>query len=354
MVCSDALRTRFRAIGTIGTGLAVMLGPGVARAQTFPQDNQWVPLTCDGQVATDPVGNVQPPALDVVGDAADPAAYVFMDTAWLYLRLRMSATVLQGATTYAPYAWACLVRTAGTPGSYLVWDGVDGLANPNDVALLQNANPHPGNATQQPANTTVATYAVATSARQAAATSQLGGNPNFFVDWAVALSDLAKVGITPSTPVTFICGTSKTEHVLDEDVVAQQQACGGVLDTVECVGGGCATCTTATACGPGCVACGGATPVCDPTFGCTVACASDAQCGGATPVCDTVVGGCVANGGGTGNATGPDVIEGGSCACEVVGSEAPTGNLAALALGAVAALSARTRRRPSRSRPIRS
>src|SRR6516164_7847476 len=111
MVCSDALRTRFRAIGTIGTGLAVMLGPGVARAQTFPQDNQWVPLTCDGQVATDPVGNVQPPALDVVGDAADPAAYVFMDTAWLYLRLRMSATVLQGATTYAPYAWACLVRT---------------------------------------------------------------------------------------------------------------------------------------------------------------------------------------------------------------------------------------------------
>src|SRR5580698_10107311 len=105
MVCSDASRTWLRAIATLGTGLAVMLGTSrVARAQTFPQDSQWVPLTCDGQVATDPVGNVQPPAIDVVGDADDPAAYVFMDAAWLYLRLRTSATVLQSATTYAPYA----------------------------------------------------------------------------------------------------------------------------------------------------------------------------------------------------------------------------------------------------------
>jgi hypothetical protein len=407
MVCSDSSRTWLRAISTLGTGLAVMLGPRVAGAQTFPQDNQWLPLTCDGRVATDPVGDVQPPAIDVVGDAADPAAYVFMDAAWLYLRLRMSATVLQSATTYAPYGWACLVRTAGTRGSYLVWDGVDGLANPNDVALLQNAHPHPGNPTQQPASTVVATYAAATSAREAAATSQLGGNPNFFVDWAVALADLAKVGITPSTPVTFICGTTKTEHVMDEDVVAQQLSCGGVLDTVECVGGGCAACTTSTACGPGCVACGGATPVCDPAFGCTAGCTTDAECGGATPVCDTGPGRCVgcasdtnclsgttcstplglcigcasdaqchpgafcdnssgtctpcaqgaasctgAGNGGTGNAAGPDVIEGGSCACDIVGGSPSTGSLAALALGSVAALSARARRRRRRKRAL--
>lgn len=395
MVSSHASRTRLLAIGAFGTCLTAAVWPRAAHAQTltFPLDAQWVPLTCDGQVATDPVGNVQPAAIDVVGDATDPAAYFFMDTAWLYLRLRMNGAVLQNATTYEPYAWACLVSTAVTPGSYLVWDGVDGLANPNDVALLQNANPHPGNPTQQPATTDLATYTITTNARQAASPSQLGGNPNFFIDWAVALSDLAKVGVTPSTPMTFICGTSKTVGVLDEDIVGQQQACNGVLDAVECVSAGCATCTTANACGPSCAPCGGATPACNPAFGCTVACTSDAECSGGTPFCDTAAGLCVGctseancpsgtcdtaaglcvgctsdadcpggtscdtasqtctpcapgaacpgagNGGGANDAVGPDKIEGGSWACDVVGGPPPTGALAGLALGIVATLS---------------
>jgi hypothetical protein len=379
-------------VPALATGLAVVLGPGAAVAQTFPQDAQWVPLTCDGQVATDPVGDYAPAALDVVGDAADPAAYVFMDSRWLYLRLRMNAAVLQGAatTTYAPDAWACLIGTANTPGSYLVWDGVDGLVTPNEVDLLQNPTPRPGIPTQQPASTVVATYAVATSARQATATSQLGGHPNSFIDWAVALSDLANAGITPSTPVTFICGTSKTERVLDSDIVGAQQACAGVLDAVECTGGGCATCTTPTACGPSCDPCGGATPLCDPAFGCSAGCTSDAQCVGATPVCDTALGvcvGCTSNtncspgttcsaatglcvgctsdasclGGaycdlatgtcrpGGAGAGGQPTIEGGSWSCSTAGGEAPTASLAGVGLGIVA-LWARARRGARRTR----
>ena len=243
-------------------------GPQVASAQTFPQDDQWVPLTCDGQVAIDPVGDVQPPAMDVVGDAADPAAYVFMDAAWLYLRLRMSGTVLQSATTYAPDAWACLVRTAGTPGSYLVWDRRRRIGqSERRRASAECRSDIPETLRSNPADTLVATYAVATARAEAAATSQLGGNPNFFVDWAVALTTSAQGRNHAVDAGDVHLRHIETEHVLDEDVVAQQQSCGGVLDAIECVGGGCATCTTSTACGPGCVACGGATPVCDPAFG---------------------------------------------------------------------------------------
>jgi hypothetical protein len=409
MGCSrEAWRTPQRAVVAVVAGVAVGLATGVARAQTFPQDVQWVPLTCNGQVVTDAVGEVRPPAIDAVGDAADPAAYAFMDDAWLYLRLRMNATVHQNPTAYDPYAWACLLQTPSTPGSYLLWDGLDGLANPSAVELLQNARPQPGDPTQQPADAVVTSYDVATSAREVSAPSQLGGDPDFFVDWAVALSDLEKVGIAPSTPLSFICGTSRTERVLDGDLIGDEQACGGgVLDAVRCAGGSCATCTTADACGPSCEVCSGGTPVCNPAFGCAAACASDAQCAAPAPACDTARGlcvgctsnadcrggttcaaasgfcvGCTSNadcaGGtscdtsrgtcapcpaGAASCTGPSgsgggnadnvlaegKIQGGSCACDVVGRRAPTGAAAGLGLGLGVLLGARSRGRRRRA-----
>jgi Cys-rich repeat protein len=405
MVCSgDAWCRRLRAAVALGTGLALGLAADAARAQTFPQDPQWVPLTCNGQVLTDAVGEVQPAAIDAVGDAANPAAYAFMDTAWLYLRLRMNATVHQSPTAYDPYAWTCLIRTENTPGSYLLWDGLDGLANPPGVELLHNTHPQIGQPTQQPADAVVAAYNVATSAREVAAPSNLGGDPDFFVDWAVALADLGKVGITPSTPITFICGTSRTERVLDADIIGDEQGCsGGVLDAVSCVGSSCATCSTPRACGPGCTPCNGAASSCNPAFGCFAACTSDAQCSAPTPVCDTARGVCVgcttnascsgrtcnlasgfcvgcrsnadcpggtfcdtASGtcapcgpgaaactgpgtGGAGNVLADGKIEGGSCACDVVGGRASPGGLLWLALGLGVALGARSRNLRPRS-----
>jgi Cys-rich repeat protein len=403
MVSFDGLRMGLRDVVTLGAGLAVVLASQTARALSFPQDAQWVPLTCNGQVVTDVAGEVQPPAIDAVGDAADPAAYFFMDSTSLFLRLRMNATTRQNANTFEPYAWACLIRTNGTPGSYLVWDGVNGLVVPNGVELLQNTQPVPGNPTKQPANGMVASYDIATNAREVGAASSLGGNPNFYIDWAVALSDLAKVGITSSTPVTFICGTSKTQRILDGDIIGDEQGCpGGVSDATQCPNGTCSTCTTANACGPSCTPCSGATPKCNPAVGCAAACTGDAQCGGATPVCDTTRGACVGctsnascpsgttcntasglcvgctsnascpggtycdtgsgactpcpagdtscagpggGGAGAGNVLANGSIEGGSCACDVVGrGGASPGGLAALGIGIAAAVRARARR----------
>ena len=83
-----SLPIRLSAIA-VGTCLAVVLVSRTSHAQTFPRDQQWIPLTCNGQVVTDAAGEVQPPAIDVVGSADNPAAYFYMDGAYLFLRLRI-------------------------------------------------------------------------------------------------------------------------------------------------------------------------------------------------------------------------------------------------------------------------
>jgi hypothetical protein len=382
MVCfGAALRRQVRTIVAVLAGLGVVLAAPAVHALNFPQDPQWVALTCNGDVLTDAVGEVQPAAVDAVGDPSNPAAYVFMDAASLFLRLRMNATVQQNgnANAYLPYAWACLIWT-NAGASYLLWDGVNAIMSPGDVELLQNTQPQPGNPTRDPAETVLATYAIAVNAREAPAASNFGGDADVFIDWAVSLTDLAKAGITPRSPLRFLCGTSFTQRILDADVVGDEMSCGdGMSDGTQCSSGSCSACTTAAACGPTCATCGGATPLCNPAAGCTGSCGSSAQCSGATPVCDTARGlcvGCTSNAAcpagsycetvsgtcaacpqGASSCTGPGnnvlangSIEGGSCACDVRGTSARPGALAGLALGLVAAMHLRRRRASARCR----
>jgi MYXO-CTERM domain-containing protein len=380
MVCfGAALERELRTLVAVLSGLAVVLVAPAVHALTFPLDTQWVPLTCNGQVLTDAVGEVQPAAIDAVGDPSNPAAYVFMDAASLFLRLRMNAGVQQSgdAGAYLPEAWACLIWTAGNGRSYLAWDGVNGIVSPADVELLQNTQPQPGNPTHDPAETVLATYPIAVNAREAPASSNFGGDPDVFIDWAVSLSDLAKVAITPTTPLRFLCGTSRTQRILDADVIGDEMSCaGGISDGALCSKGSCSACTTMAACGPTCAACGAAN-ACNPAVGCTGSCTSSAQCSGATPVCDTARGWCVecasnascstgtycdAMSGactpcapGASSCTGPagnvlanGSIEGGSCACDAPGASARPGALAGLALGLAAAMRIRRRREGTR------
>jgi hypothetical protein len=371
---SHRFGTRTRVLSALAAGLAVVLASPMARALNFPQDPQWIPITCNGQPLTGEAGEIQPPAIDAVGDAANPGAYVFTDGTSLFLRLRMEATVQQNATTYEPYAWACLLRTSANPNSYLAWDGVNGLANPQDVELLENSMVQPGDPTLDPADTVVATYPIAANAREAPAPSNIGGNPNVFIDWAVSLSDLATIGITQQTPMRFICGTSRTPRILDGDLFDESCA-GGISDAVLCTGASCLTCTTAAECGPACAACSGATPLCNPAVGCTASCTGDAQCAGTTPICDTARGLCVgcasdancaagtycdvASGAcapcpqgastctgpsGSGNVLADGSIEGGAGACDVGGGGRGPGVLAGLVLGLAAVLRARRQR----------
>ena len=238
MVCSDASRKWLRAIGTLGAGLAVMLGP---RRGASPRPSRRTPSGSRSRATARwrPIRRATSSLRrsTSVGDGADPAAYVFMDTAWLYLRLRMNATVLQNATTYEPYAWACLVRTAGTPGSYLVWDGVDGLASPTDVELLAeypSAARQPDAATceqgrgQLPDHDERAPGRGTEPARgRSGLLRRLGGRaggPGQRRDHAVDAGEFHLRNIEDRAD------PRRGRH-------RRRQGCGGVLDAVECVGG---------------------------------------------------------------------------------------------------------------------
>jgi uncharacterized protein (TIGR03382 family) len=274
--------------------LAVILLTPAARALNFPGDAQWVALTKSGKPLSDPPGDIQPPAIDIVGDASNPPAYVFVDAGNLFLRLRVNGSVKQSANAWQPYAWACLIKTGTADAApYAVWDGIDGIATPQNVELLQNSSQQAADPTRDPADATLATYPLNTNARDVAAGSNFGGDADFFVDWAVSMSDLAKAGITTQTPMRFICGTSKSEKILDGDLIGDEAGAGGPADTVQCTASSCSACTTTTACGPSCAACSGSLPVCNPSIGCVASCTSNAQCSGATPVCDTANNACV-------------------------------------------------------------
>src|SRR4051812_32453619 len=90
---------------------AVASVPASARA-AFPTDAQWIPITKGGKAISDPVGDSQA-ARDIVGDAANPPAYVYADATQLCFRLRVDDTVLQNANNFKPFGWGCLLDTDG-------------------------------------------------------------------------------------------------------------------------------------------------------------------------------------------------------------------------------------------------
>jgi Cys-rich repeat protein len=111
----------------------------------------------------------------------------------------------------------------------------------------------------------------------------------------------------------------------------------------------CVGCTSNASCPSG--------TTCNTASGLCVGCTSNANCPGGTycdmgsgactpcPAGDTSCAGPGGGGPGAGNVLANGSIEGGSCACDVVGrSGASPGGLAALGIGIVAALRARARR----------
>lgn len=304
------------ALGVALSG-SVLLAPSRASAQTFPQTAQWIPLTQNGAPIGDPLGDSQV-ARDIVGDATNPAVYVYSDGTYLYLRMRIDGTVLQAApNNYKPFGWACAIDTDGVLTSYELIAGVDGIQNPDVVELLANTQQTP-DSPKDIAETLLMSYSVTTHAREVAATSSFGGDPDFFIDWAVKLSDMT--GVTATTPLRFACGTSNNARSLAADLVGlgNPTTLTGLWSTpFTCGSAGCGQCSTAAACGPTCAPCGGSTPFCDTTLSkcvgcqtnancsaptsvcspttktCTAGCSSNTDCSGVTPICNTGVGVCV-------------------------------------------------------------
>src|SRR4030095_9301264 len=104
---------------SLGLIAAVMAVATPSRAQDC-DGVIWLPLMKDGAPLCHPVGDSiggANDARDVVGDAQNPAAFIYQDATYMYFRLRVNGDPIQNGQ-FIPFGWACAVETDGTLNTY--------------------------------------------------------------------------------------------------------------------------------------------------------------------------------------------------------------------------------------------
>jgi hypothetical protein len=304
-----------RTIATVVLSLASLFGAG-ARAQTFP--TTFAPLYCQRGVMIDGYRD-QSGAVDdrdIVGTVAAPAGFRAIDSQFLYLRLRLDGSPMQGNNGLTPFAWGFELSTDGDPTTYELLLDVDGASG--TVRLYRNTMTTVPDSPADPAEQLVMTYPFAQNGRLVdAGPSLFGGGNDTFIDFAVPWSDLAGVGLTPLTIVTVWAATSTNPDRMNGDFACNDGGGGSAVPTLSQIA-------------PAPIAA-------DPTH-------SPGPVGGSTG------GGAD---GGSGNLIGSSGIEGGpGCNCRVdAGEEGRAAIAPALILLASAMAAVRARRSPARHRP---
>jgi MYXO-CTERM domain-containing protein len=199
--------------------LALAATPALA-AVTFPPDASFVPLRCGGAVMTDPyrdqAGFIDD--TDVVGAPTAPAALRASDATNLYLRIRLDADPAPQQIA-RPSSWGVELDLDGDRTTYELLILVNGASTPSVVELFTNHTvtlPNdPNDPADQPA---VASYGFAMNARSiAAAGAMTGGNPDFFLDFAVPWTDLISVGLDHATATRLWVASSSSADSLNGD-----------------------------------------------------------------------------------------------------------------------------------------
>lgn len=208
--------------------VSILALPVSAHAQTWPADGEWRIISCGGTPSHDPVRD-QPGASndrDVVGDATRPALYYFADADFLYFRMRVDAAPFN--TDFRPFGWGVALDTDGVRSTYELLVEVDGITNPDVVLLGRNTDQRTIDSPADPIEERIATYPATTHARAVLAegifASSFGGNPDYFVDWAVPLADLAAEGVAFDTELVLVMGTSSNTQAINADLACHDGA----------------------------------------------------------------------------------------------------------------------------------
>jgi hypothetical protein len=200
--------------------LVLLLAPlflsPAARAQSFP--SSFAPLYCGRGLMTDGYRD-QSGAIDdrdIVGIPDQPAAFRAVDGQFLYLRLRVDASPAQGQGL-TQFAWGFVISTDGDPTDYEILLGVDG--GNDTVVVYSNTSTTVPDSPADPAEQLVTSYPFSQNGRIVDAGPSLfgGGGNDAFIDLAVPWSDLAGVGLTPTTLVTIWAASSTNPDRLNGD-----------------------------------------------------------------------------------------------------------------------------------------
>jgi hypothetical protein len=205
------MRTSLAAIVVM---LAALHAPA-ARAQSFP--TSFAPLYCQAGTMVDGYRD-QSGAVDdrdIVGAVDRPAGFRAVDAQFLYLRLRLDASPLQG-NGLTQFAWGFEFSTDGDPTDYEILIAVDGAAE--TVALYSNTTTTVADSPADPADQLVASYPFSQAGRVVDAGASIAGSGNdAFLDMAVPWSDLAPLGLDAATVVTIWAASSTNPDRLNGD-----------------------------------------------------------------------------------------------------------------------------------------
>ncbi|MBI2391266.1 MAG: hypothetical protein HYV09_16880 [Deltaproteobacteria bacterium] len=229
---------------------------GAARAITFPADSAWVPLSKSGAPVNEPVGDATGGGgeRDLVGDATNPGAYMAMDGAHLFFRVRVNGQPQFGSPLeFRPFGWGCAVDSDGNAQTLEFWAVVNGIAE--TVSWNYNSTPGTANSIGDAAETSVQTLSPTTYSRVVSAgtifPTSPGGtpDPDYFIDWAIPLGTLRSppttLGVTippilEGQKLRFACGTASNGTTMNADPYGTGTVLDAIMsDPVICGSSGC-------------------------------------------------------------------------------------------------------------------
>jgi large repetitive protein len=195
--------------------------PGSARfAATFPADTDWVTITQFGIGISDPLADGQNNGREIVGDATDPAVFMFNDGTDVFFRLRLDDTPAQGGGL-APFGWGVIIDTDGNFNDYELIAIAEGVGT-DEVSLAANTTPggvgDPSDTAETLLYTANADLAANGNVRILSAGTSFNASPDFFLDFAIPYAMFLAAGIDANTPLRLIAGTSASGRSLTVDI----------------------------------------------------------------------------------------------------------------------------------------
>jgi MYXO-CTERM domain-containing protein len=179
-------------------------------------------LTQSGIPIGDPTADGANSGHEIVGDSANPAAFVYSDGNDFFARLRLDVTPLQAAANLRPFGWGVLIDNDNNFSSYEYAVIVDGIAE--TINFLQNTTPSGvGDPTDQ-AETPIGAspyplnYSGGGNVRVVLAPTTFNGDQDFFLDFAIPVADMLSAGLNLTGPLTFWAGSSNTTNSLTGDL----------------------------------------------------------------------------------------------------------------------------------------